>query len=311
MNRERVHQVNDETFIKIVSESDNTHEALIKMGLNGFGAAYKIFNERCRKLNLNLSHFTSNKKLRKQLIDSDVANAVKSNISRMSALEMLGLRPDTNSNVRFINSRISMLNLDTSHWLGQGHLKGKTHNWSDKIPMSDILVKDSSYQNSHALKSRLLKEGLLVYECYNCKLKDWLEKPISLQLEHKNGDHSDNRIENLCLLCPNCHSQTPTFCRGKSSFDNKDQNNKEKYPVKKKYLSKRNCPICNKSEINVASSMCRACQNKIMKRKTKIEWPSAEELIKLTQEKGFVQIGKILGVSDNAVRKRIKNHRIK
>jgi Zn finger protein HypA/HybF involved in hydrogenase expression len=79
-----------------------------------------------------------------------------------------------------------------------------------KIPMSDLLVVDSKSNRTH-VKKRLIKENLLTYECYKCGLKEWNGKAISLQLEHINGINNDNRIENLCLLCPNCHSQTDTF----------------------------------------------------------------------------------------------------
>lgn len=78
--------------------------------------------------------------------------------------------------------------------------------------LSEILVENSSYTNMERLKIRLLNEGLLEYRCYICGLIDWNGKPISLQLHHINGVHSDNRIENLQFLCPNCHSQTDSWC---------------------------------------------------------------------------------------------------
>jgi Zn finger protein HypA/HybF involved in hydrogenase expression len=62
-----------------------------------------------------------------------------------------------------------------------------------------------------------IKEGLLIYKCYKCGIDSWNDEPINLQLEHINGNHFDNRLENLTLLCPNCHSQTKTFCRKKNN----------------------------------------------------------------------------------------------
>ena len=61
------------------------------------------------------------------------------------------------------------------------------------------------------LKQRMFKDGLLEKKCYGCGLIDWLDKPISLELHHKDGDCNNWKQENLELLCPNCHSQTESF----------------------------------------------------------------------------------------------------
>ena len=71
---------------------------------------------------------------------------------------------------------------------------------------------------STGLKVRLIREGYKEEKCEECGLVDWNNKPITLELDHKNGDTSDNRLKNLRILCPNCHSQTETFRRKKSSL---------------------------------------------------------------------------------------------
>jgi 5-methylcytosine-specific restriction endonuclease McrA len=94
--------------------------------------------------------------------------------------------------------------------------------WSDAVkrgaiisrrgptPMSELLVA-GAYRGRNNLKLRLIKEGLKQPSCERCGLVDWLCEPIALALHHINGDRLDNRLENLELLCPNCHSQTDTF----------------------------------------------------------------------------------------------------
>ena len=62
------------------------------------------------------------------------------------------------------------------------------------------------------MKDRLLKDNLVEYKCALCGLSEWLNKPLVLQLHHIDGDNSNNTLENLQLLCPNCHSQTNNYC---------------------------------------------------------------------------------------------------
>ncbi|MCI0465241.1 MAG: hypothetical protein L0Z62_50610 [Gemmataceae bacterium] len=120
------------------------------------------------------------------------------------------MRP-AGSNYITVHRRIAALQLDTSHFTGMGHLKGRHHTWAVKIPLAEILVANSTYTSTHRLKIRLLEEGLLAYRCAECGRRRWRGQPIPLELEHRNGIRCDNRLENLCLLCPNCHALTPTY----------------------------------------------------------------------------------------------------
>ena len=76
-----------------------------------------------------------------------------------------------------------------------------------RIPIEELLVVGRRTSRTH-LKARLLTAGLKENCCEECGLREWRGKPLSMQLHHKNGDPRDNRLENLALLCPNCHSQT-------------------------------------------------------------------------------------------------------
>jgi transposase-like protein len=77
-------------------------------------------------------------------------------------------------------------------------------------PIETYLVRGRRTNRSH-LKQRLLREGLKENRCERCGIEQWLGEPLSMALHHVNGDGFDNRLENISILCPNCHSQTPNF----------------------------------------------------------------------------------------------------
>ena len=82
----------------------------------------------------------------------------------------------------------------------------------DKISTDEILQGLHPYYQTNKLRKRLIREGVFKNKCAICKITDWNKKPITFHLDHKNGINSENRKENLRLLCPNCHSQTDTWC---------------------------------------------------------------------------------------------------
>jgi DNA-binding CsgD family transcriptional regulator/5-methylcytosine-specific restriction endonuclease McrA len=88
--------------------------------------------------------------------------------------------------------------------------RGAVRSRPRKLPLSELLVADT-FRSRHNLRLRLIGEGVKEAQCERCGLTTWREKPVPLALHHINGDRLDNRLENLELLCMNCHGQTPNF----------------------------------------------------------------------------------------------------
>lgn len=144
----------------------------------------------------------------------DLRLAVKSSLSIREVILKLGLVP-AGGNYEQIKSALVEASISTEHFTGKGWRINRTFGPQPRIPLSEILVKYSTFQ-SFKLKKRLFSEGLKQPACELC---GWAEQSldgrIPLELDHVNGDHYDNRIGNLRILCPNCHSLQPTH-RGKN-----------------------------------------------------------------------------------------------
>jgi hypothetical protein len=150
----------------------------------------------------------------KRYTEARVVEAVRQSRSLASALSLLGLVP-AGGNYATIRGAIAKLGLDTSHWRGQGWARGESvPPRRPPLPLSDVLTEGSTYP-SHKLKNRMLRAGLLKPVCAGCGHSEWQGTAIPLELHHRNGVRTDNRIWNLCLLCPNCHALTSTY-RGRN-----------------------------------------------------------------------------------------------
>ena len=146
--------------------------------------------------------------------EEQLKEAAELSFSFRQVLKKLGLCP-AGGNYEQIKKYIEEYNIDISHFRGKGWNLGMKGIGKPRLAMEEILVKNSFFQ-SFKLKQRLFSSGLKQQKCEMC---GWAERTkdgyLPLELDHINGDHRDNRLDNLRILCPNCHSLQPTH-RGRN-----------------------------------------------------------------------------------------------
>lgn len=214
---------------------------------------------------------------------------VQESNSYREVLKKLGYNTCGGNNNITLKSRLEKYNIDTSHFIAAKGIKRNIEN---------VLCQNSTASQA-TLRRWFMKGNYVPYQCSICGISEWQGKQLVLQLDHINGDNKDNRIENLRWLCPNCHSQTETFCGKhiKKHHITKNEDKKDNY-----------CIDCGKpiSKLATRCPDCAAKASRIVKR------PNAEELLQTLKENNgnFSKVGKIYNVTDNSIRKWCKTYNL-
>ncbi len=232
---------------------------------------------------------------RRSWTDEQLISAVKESKMLTEVIRKLGF-PPIGSHYHWVKKHIKRLNLSVEHFEKYKPNSPTNAYTNGIIPLSDFLIKGRTVHRS--TKARLIKEGLLKEECSSCKIISWkgsitkdIETKLSLHLDHIDGDNTNNTLENLRLLCPNCHSLTSTYC-GKN------------VKREKKYLI---CSDCSKTIEK--GDRCVECFEKYKERTRKTTtktWPSYEELKVLFTDSTFADVSQKLNCSDNGLRKYVQ-----
>jgi hypothetical protein len=187
---------------------------LTSLGESNTARARRRLWQALKRAGIDISHW--DRSPRRWYTDEALAAAVAASVSYAGALRVLGV-PVTGGQHAHLARRIRRAGIDTSHFLGQAHSRGRKLPRLDPREVLVVLPEGSDRPGTQTLRSAMLRSGV-THVCGLCGCgPEWREGPLTLMIDHINGDWLDNRLENLRFLCPNCHSQTSTWCRKRSA----------------------------------------------------------------------------------------------
>ncbi|MFI1714032.1 HNH endonuclease signature motif containing protein [Streptomyces litmocidini] len=203
-----------ERLTEAASRCADINEVMDFFGVQPYDKLRRYLLKRFAHYGIDISHFPHRRRGRQLPRPSteELRSAVEGSLSVSGALRLLG-RADGGQARDLFRRWTAEDGLSTAHFLGQAHQRGKP---GPTRPTTEILVRHDGRRRTRThLLRRALREVGVPEECAECGTGlEWLGKSITLEIDHINGDWSDDRRENLRLLCPNCHAATDTWCRG-------------------------------------------------------------------------------------------------
>jgi transposase-like protein len=229
--------------------------------------------------------------------EREAREAVAVSFSYAETLRRLGLRA-AGGNAPLLRKWLERWRISTDHFDPCARSRGPRRS---RIALEAILIEHSTYPRAK-LKRRIYDEGLKVRRCELCGQGElWRDRTMSLILDHINGVHDDNRLENLRIVCPNCAATLDTHC-----------GRKNRAPI-----AARLCRRCgeeftpNDRRQRYCSPYCGLRHARPIAPKPalrRVERPPYEQLLREIAETSYVAVGRKYGVSDNAIRKWVRQY---
>lgn len=273
-------------------------DALEALGYPYFGKNLATLRKWADRWGIAVDHLpTARTRGRVRYSRAELEEAVAASRSWAETLRRLGYCPTGNGSVT-VKKRVREWGISTAHFDPYAANREASRR---KKPLDEILVEGSDYSRG-SLKRRLFDEGLKERKCEMCgQGEEWNGRIMSLILDHINGIRDDNRLENLRILCPNCAATLDTHCGRKNRIE----------------VEPRNCVRCG-DEFTPRDSRHRYCSRYCGSRwdrsgvkrpgARKAKRPPHKQLLQEIDELGYLATGRLYGVSDNAVRKWVREY---
>ena len=294
----RPHFTEDEARSALTG-AESWREVLEALGYRYHGKNIETVRKWAARWDIPTSHLTDQRAPRRaRYTEAQLREAVAASLSWAETLRRLGYCP-TGGNWRTLKRRVTALGISTAHFDPYAASRGPRN--GRMIPLEDVLVVNSTY-NRTGLKKRLYESGLRERKCELCGQGEiWRGKRIGLILDHINGVWNDNRLENLRIVCPNCAAGLDTHCGRRNRIE----------------AAPRRCARC-KSEFRPKYPQQRYCSAECGRRgdrrgrkrpgARRAVRPALEQLLKEIDELGYLAVGRRYGVSDNAIRKWVRDY---
>lgn len=277
--------MNKELLLELVQKNLTLNEIAKKLGRSTTNVRYWLLKHNIpRKPAYKTKH-----KWTKEIVSSAVSEVT----TYTDLCKSLGISNSGGSYQR-LRAKMQEWGISTDHFISNPTVNPK---FKIKIPWQDVLVYDRA-NTGQRTKSSMLKRAMLeagfnntVCAIAGCQQTNiWNGQELVLQIDHINGDRLDDRPENLRFICPNCHTQTKTFSS--------------------RNIIKNKCVDCGSKVSNNKTKRCINCSNvhESSGKRARVDWPSIEELKAILSANNFSEVGRLLGCSDNAVRKHLRKH---
>lgn len=227
--------------------------------------------------------------------EDDARAAIAASLSWTEALRRLGMCA-SGGGYRILQKYASVWAIPTDHFDPHAaSIAGLARMRAGATPLEDLLVEGRFTQGAQ-LKKRLYAAGIKSRHCELCgQGEEWRGRPMSLILDHINGVHDDNRLENLRIVCPNCNATLDTHCGRNAALLHERACERCNEPFRPKYGRQRYCSrACGRRWDR------RGRPNRTLRR---VERPPYEQLLAEIAALGYAGVGRKYGVSDNAIRK--------